>query len=405
LTYAIWTAPGATPAAGGQEAEPECPRPHADGNVGMRQIYRDDGSLVLRPVSTPQLEASIDMMLRDIERVAFQPPAAPGAAGRSNNVAELRLCSGTRELLRGPACALTETIRLCLEGNACPTRTGSQSVSIDTTLASIISRRQTAALLLGEIQFLTLVAFIYSIIECIGLWSLYVRPRARLFLLKDEKIDPIDDKNLQSEIDRYQKNNIRPIGDYIFISSLAKNEAMADIHRNFLQSDAESRIASVERISDIMLKLAFAGTIIGIGAALFSARGLDTANPVEKLAIKSAMFAGIGVAFGTTLVGIVLSLISGVVTDRIGRIWEEKINRNYQRVLDYMKMSESIQFQKKIQPMIENLSHVHASGTTPWPIRIVTIFILTIITALLLYITTLWKIFLDALVRMLALLT
>jgi hypothetical protein len=104
-------------------------------------------------------------------------------------------------------------------------------------------------------------------------------------------------------------------------------------YRNFLQDEAVSRQDILEVLGDTMLKLAFMGTIFGISSALFFARDLDTADPIEKLLAKAGMYAVIGVGFVTTLVG--LSIVASLMRSNLSTRWLNEIGTAYRLILDY----------------------------------------------------------------------
>src|SRR5262249_18521208 len=136
----------------------------------------------------------------------------------------------------------------------------------------------------------------------------------------------------------------RSLGDRLYLRGIAaglgpasKEEVVSTVesYRVYLLDDAASRQEPLETLGDTMLKLAFLGTVYGISVALFSARGLDTADPITKLAAKAAMYSGIGVGFGTTLVGIFLSIVAAQMRSNLSTAWAGEIGAAYRLILDF----------------------------------------------------------------------
>ena len=55
--------------------------------------------------------------------------------------------------------------------------------------------------------------------------------------------------------------------------------------------------------------IGFIGTVVGIGGALLETMNVDAVNVIERSIAKSSVSTNIGVAFDTTLVALLLSLI------------------------------------------------------------------------------------------------
>ncbi|QDV17767.1 hypothetical protein Pan153_24220 [Gimesia panareensis] len=68
--------------------------------------------------------------------------------------------------------------------------------------------------------------------------------------------------------------------------------------------------------------IGFVGTVIGIGGALLNTMNVDAVNPVEAAIAKSMVSSSIGVAFDTTLVALILSLIGMLLFHVIAQLEE-----------------------------------------------------------------------------------
>jgi hypothetical protein len=356
LAYAVWRVPRAAP-----QAQPNPtttsegpPRPAAApspaGEAMMRAcgekrfIYNTSG-LGAPFVSAPTIVASVDILLRDIERfIGNENP---------DDVANLRLCAGTRTLLGPEICGTTELLRQCLSGE--PSCLRQEAIGIK----GVIEWRRWAALLLGLIQYICLVIFLFIVLNVIGLWFTFVNRDPILVATGKGGIQPIDpfpqdpvarppdtpvpSPAFRAAMDKYREAPIRSNLDQIYVHTFARESAdipeTSDIHafRQFLVERVSARLAQLEKLADSILKLAFAGTIVGIAQALFAARDLDTANPIERLSVKAEMFAGIGVAFGTTLFGLGLVLILDRALVWLRTAWEDDIARSFHLVLDFSK--------------------------------------------------------------------
>lgn len=154
---------------------------------------------------------------------------------------------------------------------------------------------------------------------------------------------------LPAALNQALASRIRSLGDQLYLVDLkaaadapssppATQEEFVSVHssyRDYLQDDAITRQDFLETLGDTMLKLAFLGTVYGISSALFSARGLDTADPILRLATKADMYSGIGVGFGATLLGILLSIVAAQLRTVLASSWAGRIGIAYQLILDF----------------------------------------------------------------------
>lgn len=149
--------------------------------------------------------------------------------------------------------------------------------------------------------------------------------------------ETVEDPRIHSELQRLIPDGETP-GDseaqWNASNGWLSTEVISSIesYRQHLVADATGKQEALETLGDSMLKLAFMGTVYGISSALFSARALDTADPTLKLLAKAEMYSGIGVGFGTTLTGILLSIIAGQLRSFLNGAWSEKIGQAYEVV-------------------------------------------------------------------------
>jgi hypothetical protein len=290
-------------------------------------------------ISYARITESTDTLLRNIELAAFN--------GVDTAVNQIKLCTGTRSLLDGDNCAQTSRIGKIL---APPE---SASANLDST----INRLRVGSLFTGPIQFGTFCLFLYATFETIGLWLRWVAPTDKMYqaselqLEGDERpIVVVHPRSPAESLSLLAESKVRSVGDRLYIVDLkaagdagdlsppATQEEFISIHssyRTFLQDDAVMRQEHLETLGDTMLKLAFLGTVYGISTALFSARGLDTADPIRRLLIKGDMYSSIGIGFGTTLVGILLSIVAAQFRSKLAASWSVKIGEAYQLILDF----------------------------------------------------------------------
>jgi hypothetical protein len=295
---------------------------------------------VTKPIwiaSTPTIEHSVDSFLREIERYAFNEK--PGS------ITNLQLCAGTRRPLDDEKCQTTSRI----------------GKTLHEPLDGLMDRVRKSAMLFGDVQLLSLTVFVIICFEVIGLYFIHVFPKPILFEIKKaeglESVSAWDDDTFAQRLEDLSKRPEASIGDRLYswlvfarieppysrnyTPVAASAESVGTFHdfRSVLTELAEIHISGLEKTAENILKLSFAGTIIGIGTSLFAARNLDTADPTGKLLVKSEMFAGIGVAFGTTLVGVILSILAAVVLRRFSASWLGEINRHYELMIEGMQFS------------------------------------------------------------------
>jgi hypothetical protein len=299
------------------------------------------------PISSVEINSSVDAFLRAVEAVAFNAGKTP---------TQLELCAATRTLLEDSKCKITSDIQQILRGEVAPGEAADPG-----SLKSQTDGVRLGALFIGVVQFGTLCIFLYAAVECVGLWLRWVSPRDVLYTVVERGgvgfIDVGDEDTLRAAVARFSRSRNRSLGDRLFArvlvagarrpqrTDLTDNDAdleanqgliaTLESYRNFLQDDAVARQESLEVLSDTMLKLAFMGTVFGISKALYSARGLDTADPLARLLAKSEMYSGIGIGFGATLVGILLSIVAATIRSGLSESWMREIGTAYRLILDY----------------------------------------------------------------------
>jgi hypothetical protein len=322
---------------------------------------------VIPLVSVAHIRESIDTLLRKIELVAFN--------GTDKPITEVKLCNGTRTLELSANCNTTKQIGEALGTASAGIFAKSSVAKSEDNLQGLIDSVRFSSLFIGPIQFGTFFVFLYAVLETLGLWLRWVAPRDRLFDTvvnegKPEKPAEADEataggtvngnskagyqsilrpRPLPGALDEALSSPRRSAGDRLYLVDLkaagnvpnsppATPEEFISIHssyRDYLQEEAISRQDFLETLGDTMLKLAFLGTVYGISAALFAARGLDTADPILRLATKADMYSGIGVGFGTTLLGILLSIIAAQLRTVLASTWSGRIGVAYQLILDF----------------------------------------------------------------------
>ncbi len=284
--------------------------------------------LVFRDV---QIQASLETLSRDSERVAFNKKDTPNVA--------LELCAGTRDVPDETGCGLV----------------GAAHDELEFQLNEKLNSTRVKAMFVGLFQWLTFCAFFYSLIEWWGLRYMWVVPGPTLYADGD-KIPRGSVQRLSKEmLDAFLQRRRRSVEDRMFYQvvtvarrigqSLERDKGGEDgrerlveavtSFREHLVDDAVSRQESLEMLGDTMLKLAFMGTVYGISAALFGARGLDTADPIGKLLAKAEMYSGIGIGFGTTIVGIALSIVAAGLRISLAQAWANKIGRAYELIRNF----------------------------------------------------------------------
>lgn len=292
-------------------------------------------------VANPTVEHSVHSLMRSVERQAIVKDDKKKPAAKSE------LCAGTARKLKDEQCKISESIEKLLT-----------KVLQD----DIIGDYRFATLFLGSIQFFTLAVFLLILLETAGRYLRWVAPRPTLISPKAirEDIAEIGEINTSEEkLEAYRKARVRSIEDRLIFRALSTEAKLEDniqdmdlektpveqsdispaVRTNlsdyltFMRQESESSLESLHTANDIMLKLAFAGTILGIGDALFSARNLDVADPVEKVLVKAEMFGGIGTAFGTTLLGVILSIFVSIVLQAVASSWVNRMERSYEFAL------------------------------------------------------------------------
>lgn len=300
-------------------------------------------------ISNPAIIHSTDSLARIVERAAR-------AETNEGTTTGLRLCAGTRKVLDEETCTSI-----------------SQSLQpLTARLQSDLLGLRLIPLFFGFIQFLTLSVFIYIMIELLGL-RLNLLSAPVLFFNREKRTAEPPQQNaadstvpspraadqedepativktgtsFSSALEHYKKAKRRSAIDRMYVRTLLSMNressfpntgngdngpaiGAADSFREYQVSEHDEAITALDVANEVMLKLAFAGTIWGIGNALFLARSLDTLDPIEKIIVKAGMFAGIATAFGTTLVGVILSIVASVRVQSLARSWADLINQNY----------------------------------------------------------------------------
>lgn len=287
------------------------------------------------PVDTPTFVHSVHSILRSIEKFAFNTDA--------NQFASLKLCAGTQKKLDDIACGASARL----------------GIEIESALNEWFSRFRVMTLVFGVIQVLTLALFFFVLLEAIGRWARWVKPDATLLetddtessqrfrLVENTEEDPGKQNRLIDEFNAASVQSIpdRMTGAAIFVANQAKSAIPTGVmkseeglqtslegYREFLEAEADTTLDSLHTVNEVMLKVAFVGTIWGISEALFGARELDVADPVAKILAKATMFGSIGTAFGTTLIGVLLSIVASTAIQYVTSAWKQKANESFETV-------------------------------------------------------------------------
>lgn len=285
------------------------------------------------------VEHSIHSVMRQYEALVFNEEGTPFSA--------MRLCEGTRRILPAEECEVSQII----EDNL--------GVLVD----DVSNGALPATLLLGPIQFLTLLVFVFIGYRVLGIRLLDTSSRS-VFLdnSKQEgeiqshaRLSEMDEAQLQDRIGRFKESTQKSVRDDMIAHAILFRQYQLrsrtpvtdtgddsgrlqtptlDGFRDVLLEEADTAIAPLESINETMLKLAFIGTIIGIALALVTARSLDAANPVDEILTKAGMFAAIGSAFGTTLFGVALSIAAAYMIQSASDRWRSQITSSYRLALE-----------------------------------------------------------------------
>lgn len=334
-------------------------------------------------ISEGHIEESTDTLLRRLELALFNGPAV--------HASEIKLCAGTRTLLSGPQCGVTgwvgyllgaETAELVVppaastaaatpaaEAPAAPAAEApvaaaaatqaTEELKRNTILTRLIGDLRIASMFVGPVQFGTLAIFCYALLETLGLWLRWVAPGDRLRfalgptqmadtvkVLGKSRVLSISDRMMIAAMRVVKRTTdepkqprqraaggVPPEGSTDELTPDTEFVEVLSSYRDYLHEEAVGRQDALEMLGDTMLKLAFLGTVYGISAALFSARGLDTADPILRLSTKAAMYAGIGLGFGTTILGIACSIVAAIFRTNLAASWSNEIGAAYQRIL------------------------------------------------------------------------
>ncbi|UES49916.1 MotA/TolQ/ExbB proton channel family protein [Roseibium aggregatum] len=278
-------------------------------------------------VDAPVFVHSVHSTLRSIEKYAFNTDA--------NQFAGLKLCAGTQKKLDDIACGNSAAIGL----------------QIENALNGWFNRFRVMTLVFGVIQLFTLALFFFVLLEAIGRWARWVRPEATLLEIDTserlQRFRLVENPEEQEKlIDAFATSNVQSIPDRmtaaaIYVANRPNSgnietreglQTSLEGYREFLDSEADSTLDPLHTVNEIMLKLAFVGTIWGISSALFGARELDVADPVTKILAKANMFGAIGTAFGTTLIGVLLSIVASIAIQYVTSAWKQKVNESFEIV-------------------------------------------------------------------------
>ncbi len=271
-------------------------------------------------ITHPHIGDSVDVLLRRAEAVWRGKPGQ-----------EKMLCAESRKLLDPASCITMEKLRdTLLSGNG-------------VALVQHLQHVRWGGFLLGPIQLLTLAVFIFTAIETAGLLVRWLWAPSYVGALVGKglkaPLEPKDKANFDKELESASAQRVRAFVDRFLEKALSPSTTTAETrlrnYRDMLVDDCATHIDMLEMLGDTMLKIAFLGTVFGIGNSLFEARNLDAADPLIRLEAKSAMYAGIGMGFGATLVGIFLSIIAAKLRTGLSAAWLAGIDRAWRETTTF----------------------------------------------------------------------
>lgn len=271
-------------------------------------------------VAHPRLMDSIDVLLRRTEVV-----------WRGNPGQEKLLCAESRKLLDPSSCNIIENLRQ------------RRLIAGDVALVQHLQHVRWGAFLLGPIQLLTLAVFLFAVIETAGLLVRWLWAPSYVASLVDKgsrvPLELDDRTTFDKNLEAASKQRVRAFVDRFLEKALSPSTTAAETrlrnYRDMLVDDCATHIDMLEMLGDTMLKIAFLGTVFGIGNSLFEARNLDAADPLIRLEAKSAMYAGIGMGFGATLVGIFLSIIAAKLRTGLSAAWLAGVDRAWREATTF----------------------------------------------------------------------
>ena len=339
------------------------------------------------------IQHSIHSISRQIEAVAFNKPGTPASA--------LKLCAGTRRVLSRDKC-----------------QTGGKiEEAIGKLLRPAINDARWATLLLGPIQLITIALFFFVNLEAFGRLRRYALLDTTLLIEvkgRDGKarFELPEEEDLDRRIQTFNASNMTSIMDEMIAYAILSNHqqqavagqplaadapagdgqaqagqaeivkvATLEGFRDNMVGEAEAKIEPLETMNETMMKLAFVGTVMGIGMALMTARSLDAAHPVEEMLTKAAMFGAIGSAFGTTLLGVSLSIVASTTIQMVSGIWLGRIYDAFRTALDQgrridptlaskygRELRQKLQEHDQAPNTISNIGYLTVVGLIIWAI-------------------------------------
>ena len=232
------------------------------------------------------------------------------AAGIGNAA---RLCHGTRSVLDAKQCTMVAEQFVANGGPF-------------STLGTYLTRVRYAALFSGLIQYVTVFLAVFAIVHLWQRRGLERRFGNVMDYIEFTKTEPVRSEPVsaaQGAIYRTAQNELRALwiahqaagGRESQASALAmltgaSVQAISRVQdgHDFAKFCGDSDIARYAEWNDVLIKLAFIGTLVGIAFALYSAVGLESTDPLDRSLTKFTMYNNLATAFGTTLVGVIWSI-------------------------------------------------------------------------------------------------
>ena len=117
-------------------------------------------------------------------------------------------------------------------------------------------------------------------------------------------------------------------GDYKDVPGFVDSRTAA------LMDERSARQGFVRYLLWSIPSIGFIGTVVGIGNALLATMDVDAVNPIASAVAKSTVSSNIGVAFDTTLVALLLSMVGMLVYNVVAQFEELIVSANAKLVLD-----------------------------------------------------------------------
>ena len=286
----------------------------------------NSGPLEIIKIDKIDIQHSTHSFARLLEKIAFnQSQTSPD---------KLKLCAQTRKLL-SDGCDLSSDL----------------SEQLDTSFRKINTAFIGRALMQGPIQFFTIMWAFFIFFGAVRTFF-HHRIRDKLF----NNAGGIDIDSLRNTLIEFAKGkgSVRLSAEDMMIwhvgsgnSQGKTDDSDAELTNqafNRLKSARDIKIEEYEhdydspfRGSEHLVRLALIGTLIGIGQSLFESRNTESANLVEGMIVKTKMLSGIATAFGTTIVGVLMSFLIIATTSYFSAKSKSRVGSAYYKLLPHIE--------------------------------------------------------------------